>query len=96
MLALISQGVGINALPAKHGQFATDVHATEMAVKDSKRVAEGWAYYQFGGPMMGGYLSTAAPRPKASCYACHDQHAARDHVFTQFYGLLNEATPGKR
>ena len=44
MLALISQGVGINALPAKHGQFATDVHAIEMAVKDSKRVAEGWAY----------------------------------------------------
>ena len=96
MLALIAQGIGSNTLPARRGQFAADVHAVEMAVKDSKRVPEGWAYYRFGGPMTGGYSSTAAPEPKASCYACHDQHAARDHVFTQFYGLLNEAAPAKR
>lgn len=93
MLALIGQGIGTNATPARQGQFATDVHMVEMAVKDSKRVAEGWAYYGFGGPMAGGYRTSAAPQPKANCYDCHATHAARDNVFTQFYGLLNEATP---
>jgi hypothetical protein len=96
MLALIGQGIGTNATPARQGQFATDVHMVEMAVKDSKRVAEGWAYYGFGGPMAGGYRTSAAPQPKANCYDCHATHAARDNVFTQFYGLLNEATPRKR
>jgi hypothetical protein len=67
----------------------------EMAVKDSKRVPESWAYYDFGGPMMGGYRSTAAPQPKANCFSCHAEHAARDNVFVQFYGLLNEAAPKK-
>ena len=91
MLALILQGVGTNATPARQGQFATDVHVIELAVKDSARVPEGWAYYQFGGPMAGGYLATAAPKPQASCYSCHAEHAGRDNVFIQFYGLLTEA-----
>ena len=93
MLALILQAIGTNALPARQGQFATDVHVIEMAVKDKGRVPEGWAYYQFGGPMAGGYRSTATPQPKTSCYSCHVEHAARDNVFMQFYGLLNEAAP---
>jgi hypothetical protein len=93
MLALILQGIGTNAMPARRGQFATDVRAVEMAVKDRTRVPEGWAYYGFGGPMSGGFRTSAAPRPKSQCYDCHAEHAARDHVFTQFYGLLNEAAP---
>ena len=35
MFALIGQGVGTNATPARQGQFATDVHMLELAVKDS-------------------------------------------------------------
>src|SRR5262245_13282838 len=93
MFALILQGIGTNALPARQGQFATDVHVIEMAVKDTGRVPEGWAYYPFGGPMAGGYRPTAAPQPKANCYSCHAEHAARDNVFTQFYGLLKDAAP---
>lgn len=96
MFALIGQGIGTNATPARQGQFATDVHMLEMAVKDSKRVPEGWAYYAFGGPMSGGYRSSAAPQPKASCFACHAEHAGRDNVFVQFYGLLNDVAPKKR
>ena len=96
MLALIGQGIGTNATPARQGQFATGVHMVEMAVKDSKRVPEGWTYYGFGGPMAGGYRTSAAPQPKANCYDCHATHAARDNVFIQFYGLLNEAMPTKR
>ena len=41
MLALILQGIGTNATPARQGQFATDVHVVEMAVKDKGRVPEG-------------------------------------------------------
>jgi hypothetical protein len=93
MLALILQEVGTNAMPARRGQFATDVRAVEMAVKDRTRVPEGWAYYGFGGPMSGGFRTSVPPRPRSQCYDCHAEHAARDHVFTQFYGLLNEATP---
>jgi hypothetical protein len=96
MLALILQGIGTNATPARQGQFATDVHVIEMAVKDKGRVPEGWAYYQFGGPMTGGYQSTAAPQPKTSCYSCHSEHAGRDNVFIQFYGLLKEAAHGAK
>lgn len=95
MFALIGQGVGTNATPAREGQFATDVHTVEMAVKDSKRLPESWAYYTFGGPMTGGYRPTAAPQPKSNCFNCHAEHAARDNVFLQFYGLLNEAAPRK-
>jgi hypothetical protein len=96
MLALVLQGIGTNAMPARRGQFATDVHGVEMAVKDSTRVPEGWAYYNFGGSMMGGLRSSAAPQPKGSCYNCHDEHAARDHVFLQFYRLLSDAAPKGR
>lgn len=95
MFVLIGQGVGTNATPAREGQFATDVHTVEMAVKDSKRLPESWAYYTFGGPMSGGYRPTAAPQPKSNCFTCHAEHAARDNVFMQFYGLLNEAAPKK-
>jgi hypothetical protein len=89
MLALVLQGVGTNAMPARHGQFASEVMAVEMAVKDKGRVDEGWAYYGFGD----GTRRASAPNPKASCYNCHIEHAQRDNVFMQFYGLLKEAAP---
>jgi Cytochrome P460 len=96
MLVLLLQGISTNALPARRGQFATDVHGVEMAVKDSSRVPEGWAYYNFGGSMMGGLRASAAPQAKASCYNCHVEHAARDNVFMQFYQMLRDAAPQAR
>lgn len=96
MLALVLQGVGTDAAPARQGQYATGVRAVEMAVKDAARTPEGWAYYDFGGPMAGGFRSGAAPQPKNRCFDCHAEHAATDKVFTQFYGLLNEAASAAR
>jgi hypothetical protein len=89
MLALVLQGKGEKVLPARRGQFASDVHGVEMAVKDSSHSPDGWSYYAFGG--MGSITPTAKAAPKASCYNCHAEHAARDHVFLQFYPLLSEA-----
>ena len=53
------------AAASRSAQLAS--HGIEMAVKDTSRVPEGWAYYNFGGSMMGGLRSSAAPSPKASC-----------------------------
>jgi YHS domain-containing protein len=89
MFALLLQGTGENIMPARRGQFASDVHGVEMAVKDSSHRPEGWAYYNFGG--MGGLRTNAQAMAKDSCYSCHVQHAKRDNVFLQFYPLLAEA-----
>ena len=93
MFVLLMQGIGSGVLPSRAGQVASDVHIVEMAVKDRTRTPEGWAYYGFGGPMSGGYRTAAAAQAKATCYACHVEHAKTDNVFTQFYGLLNDARP---
>jgi hypothetical protein len=92
MLAMLMHGVGENVLPGRRGQFASDVHSVEMAVKDSSRVPEGWAYYGFGG-MVGEIRSSAQPMPKSACYDCHREHAMRDNVFLQFYTLLSASAP---
>jgi hypothetical protein len=92
MLALIVHDARDGAAPSKHGQYAAAVQAVEMAVKDSGRVAEGWAYYGFGRSPQPG-VATAMPNPKASCYNCHSTSAARDNVFLQFYALLSAAAP---
>ncbi len=89
MFALLLHDTGDGVLPGRRGQFASDVRAVEMAVKDSTRVPEGWAYYNFGGRT--GIRAAAQPMPKESCYNCHAQHAVRDNVFMQFYPLLAQA-----
>jgi cytochrome P460 len=82
MLAMMMHGVGENVLPGRQGQFASDVHDVEMAVKDSARVPEGWAYYGFGG-MNGQTQASAQPAPKTACYDCHREHPKRDNAFLQ-------------
>ena len=90
MLTLLVRGTEADAMPARHGRFAAEVFAVELAVKDSSRVDEGWAYYDFG---VGSRTRTSAqPFPKSQgCYTCHIEHAALDNVFLQFYPLLADA-----
>lgn len=71
-------------LLAGRGFYAGDLRAIEVAVKDSERFEEGWAYFDFGV----GDVPAAAPFPKASCHDCHAEHAAHDNVFVQFYPVL--------
>jgi hypothetical protein len=91
MFVLVLHGTGEGVLPARRGRFAAELHGVEMAVKDSTRRPEGWAYYNFGG--MDGIRNTARAMPKESCYGCHIKHAKRDNVFLQFYPLLEDAAP---
>ena len=90
MLVLLVRNTEADAMPARHGRFAADVLAVELAVKDQERVEAGWAYYDFRGGA--NLLPTAQPQPPGNrCYACHIDHAARDNVFLQFYPLLADA-----
>lgn len=91
MFALMLHGIGEGEPPQRSGRFAAEVHAVEMAVKDSRTFEDGWAYFDFGG--MGGMRDRAAAFPSESCHSCHAEHGAHDNVFLQFYPLLREAAP---
>jgi hypothetical protein len=72
------------------GSFAEKFIALEASVKDSKRFPGGWAYFGFT-DMEGKALAKARPFPDSACLSCHQQKAATDRVFTQFYPVLNAA-----
>jgi hypothetical protein len=68
----------------RRGQTQTTaVRAIEVHVKDSAGPSAGWGFFEFGS-------GTTAKRTEqtASCYSCHEQHAAVDTTFVQFYPTL--------
>ncbi len=69
----------------KGGTFQTDAAALEVEVKDSKRFANGWGFFDFGGGLSPRAASAPLLGPKASCYSCHDTNGAVENTFTQFY-----------
>ena len=74
----------------RRGHFEDRSVGLEAAVKDSARFAESWAYFSFDLPD-GKRADSAKAFPKAQCWSCHDEHAASDNVFTQFYPVLRKA-----
>jgi len=73
--------------PGLQGSYEDQFVALEASVKDSDRFPGGWGYYSFSEE--GGTLSASAePFPEERCWACHNEHAATDLVFTQFYPVL--------
>lgn len=70
------------------GSFASKFIALEASVKDSKRFPGGWAYFGFT-ERDGTLKAKAKPFPDSACLSCHQQKAATDRVFTQFYPVLN-------
>lgn len=72
------------------GFFEKDFLGMEVAVKDSERYPEGWAYLSFR-DRSGGLRDSASAFPKERCYDCHAEHAATDNVFTQFYPVLQRS-----
>ena len=78
---------GTHASINRQGSFADRFLRLEVAVKDSARFSEGWAYFDFGGPA-GEVKPKSTAFAKERCWACHNEHAATDNVFTQFYGVL--------
>jgi Cytochrome P460 len=92
ILVLELASADVKREPRLQGSYQKEFVALEATVKDSKRFAEGWAYYSFDGPD-GKPLSKAQPFAKDRCWSCHDQKAATDNVFTQFYPVLRAVAP---
>lgn len=70
---------------ARKGYFSGDFVALEIALKDSERFDDGWAYFDLGKDR-----ATAAAKPTESCHDCHAAHGEDDNVFVQFYPVLRE------
>jgi hypothetical protein len=67
----------------KTGHFQTDFMGMGVEVKDESRFPEKWAYFNFGDN--GKFASV---NPKQACWQCHEDHAAVEHIFVQFYPTL--------
>ena len=71
-----------NASINRHGRSQGDILRTEVHLKDNSRFG-GWAFFAFPDEMPAAMI----PRT-ANCYSCHEEHAAADTTFVQFYPTL--------
>jgi hypothetical protein len=77
----------------QHGHFQTEFMGLDVEVKDASRFADKWAYFGFDAAEK----STAAVSPgKNDCWKCHDQNAAVEHSFVQFYPALLSIAKAKK
>lgn len=87
-------GVGSKSARSGAGYFMGEFIGLEAAVKDSKRFSREpgyWAYFSFGHAYP---LAKAADKqPVTTCNMCHQEGAADDWVFTQYYPVLRAARP---
>jgi len=77
----------------KHGNYQTDFQGLDVEVKDETRFADKWAYFNFDA--MGGKTASAMAPGRNDCWKCHDQNAAVEHSFVQFYPALLEIAHAK-
>ena len=66
----------------KLGHYQTDSMGIGVEVKDA-RFPDKWAYFNFDED-----TKSASANPKAGCWTCHEEHAAVEHSFVQFYPTL--------
>jgi hypothetical protein len=67
----------------KTGHFQADLAGLAVEVKDETKFADKWGYFGFGAD-----TGTAQAKPKEQCWQCHNDHAAVEHTFVQFYPTL--------
>src|SRR6202140_2023127 len=67
----------------KAEHYQTDSMGIGVEVKDESRFPDKWAYFNFDED-----TKSASANPKAGCWSCHEDHAAVEHVFVQFYPTL--------
>jgi len=68
-----------------HGNYQSSFMGLDVEVKDEKRFADKWAYFNFDGTEGSSGATTPS---KNDCWKCHDQNAAVEHSFVQFYPEL--------
>ena len=83
-LVLESRGAAQKGSINQLGKFQTgELMGVEVHVKDTKRFQGGWAFFAFRGAEPAQMIQMSA-----ECYSCHQQHAAVDTTFVQFYPTL--------
>jgi len=75
-----------------HGNYQSSFMGLDVEVKDEKRFADKWAYFNFDGTEGSSGATTPS---KNDCWKCHDQNAAVEHSFVQFYPELLEIAKKK-
>jgi hypothetical protein len=69
----------------KHGSYQTEFMGLDVEVKDEARFKDKWAYFNFEENQKAAGSITPG---KNDCWKCHDQNAAVEHSFVQFYPEL--------
>ena len=83
VMVLEIRGAQEHASINKGGRSQSNRMAMEVHVKDTARFKGGWGFFGFNGEKP----ATLIPQT-AACYACHQDHAAVDTTFVQFYPTL--------
>ncbi len=97
MKELIS--VGSKQAVSGKGYFMGEFIGLEATIKSKRRYPDepgNWAYFSFTDDGGGPPHATGAAFPASDCNACHEDNAADDWVFAQYYPVLRAAKPGGR
>jgi Cytochrome P460 len=73
---------GASSINKRGHTQSPEIMGMEVHVKDAK-LEGGWGFYEFDGPG-----SAKIVKRPASCYECHESHAAVDTTFVQYYPTL--------
>jgi hypothetical protein len=77
----------------KHGSYQTELSGLDVEVKDESRFSDKWAYFNFSETAKA--ASAVAPS-RNDCWNCHEQNAAVEHSFVQFYPEMLKIARAKR
>ena len=69
----------------RHGSYQAELSGLDVEVKDEARFPDKWAYFNFSETAK---TASADTPSKNDCWKCHDQNAAVEHSFVQFYPEL--------
>jgi hypothetical protein len=84
VMVLELRGTGSDRSLNKAGEYqSAEVMGVEVHVKDAARFKDQWAFFGFSGTEPATMIPTSE-----SCYSCHEEHAAVDRTFVQFYPTL--------
>jgi hypothetical protein len=84
--------VGSKKATSGNGYFMGEFTGLEVTIKDSKLFKNdpgNWAYFSFGHAYP--LAQTSKKFPVSACNVCHENSAADDFVFTQYYPVLRAA-----
>ena len=76
----------------RHGSYQTELEGLDVEVKDESRFTDKWAYFNFSPAT---HTASADTPSKNDCWKCHEQNAAVEHSFVQFYPELLQIARAK-